>query len=255
MALTLFTGSGGGSTSNEAPYYAPTYFPADYFYGGAGGDSSVILAPTQGPTPYNAPTYFPVSYFYGGATAAVDPTQGPTPYNPPTYFPPSYFYDGSSPAAPPSAVVQRIPGRDGGCYTALVAALEGIKLFDAVIFGEPSSRRAPGADSHPLAIITPRGWEETDDTDPVLDVRRVMFTVRIVIRVENDISPFDRLDRLAAAVQAQIDGADLNRQCLPALTKIRAGRYQASSQYPEWSVDLDGEFAILIDPSAAPVVV
>ncbi len=82
-----------------------------------------------------------------------------------------------------------------------------------------------------------------------------MFTVRVVIRVENDSSPFDQLDRLAATVQAQIDRADLNGQCLPALTKIRAGRYQSSSQYPEWSVDLDGEFAILIDPSAALVVI
>ena len=47
-----------------------------------------------------------------------------------------------------------------------------------------------------------------------------------------------------------MDRSDLGGLCLPPLTKIRAGRYQPSSQYPEWSVDLDGEFSVLIDPTA-----
>ena len=128
-------------------------------------------------------------------------------------------------------------------------------MFDTGIFSDPTSRAAAGADAHPLAVVTPKGWEETDDADPILWVRRVSFTIRIVIRVEDDASPFERLDRLAALVQAQVDRSDLNGQCLLPLTKIRAGRYQPSSQYPEWSIDLDGEFTMLVDPSADPLVI
>ncbi len=226
MALTLFTESGGGPPGTQAPYYAPTYFPPAYFYGGA-----------------------------GDSPAPTDPTLGQTPYNTPTYFPPSFFYGGLTSSSPPPSVPKRLPGRDGGCYAALVALLEAIGVFNSVVFGDPSQRSRPGADADPVAIVTPQGWEEADDTDPALDVRRVTFTIRVVIRVGDDASPFDRLDSLAAAVQAQVDRSSLNGQCLPALTKIRAGHYQSSSQYPEWSVDLDGEFALLIDPSADPVVI
>lgn len=147
-----------------------------------------------------------------------------------------------------------ISGRDGACYSALIASLEAIGAFDSVIFGDPSRRSVAGADAHPLAVVTPKGWEETDETDPILWARRVSFTIRIIIRVEEDASPFVQLDQLAASVQAQVDRSDLSGQCLPPLTKIRAGRYQSSSQYPEWSIDLDGEFTVLIDPSADPLV-
>ena len=132
--------------------------------------------------------------------------------------------------------------------------LGAIGSFDSVIFGEPTRRTGTGANTHPLAIVIPRGWTETDDTDPVLWVRRVLFTIRVVVRVEDDPLPFDQLDQLAASVQAQVDLADLGGHCLPPLTKIQTGRYGAACQYPEWSIDLDGEFAVLIDPSATPLV-
>ncbi len=176
---------------------------------------------------YYAPTYFPPAYFLGGSTS---PDSSPTPFG-------------------------LTSGRDGSCYAALITLLKAIGVFDAVIFGDPASRGVAGADAHPLAVVMPKGWEETDDADPILWVRRVSFTIRIVIRVEDDASPFEWLDQLATLVQGQVDRSDLNGQCLSPLTKIRAGRYQPSSQYPEWSIDLDGEFTLLVDPSADPLVV
>ena len=175
-----------------------------------------------------------------------------TPYYASAYFTPFYFYGGAATETP--TVPGRTSGRDAGCYAALVDRLEAIDSFDAVIFGEPTRRTGTGAETHPLAILIPRGWTETDETDPVLWDRRVLFTIRIVVRVEDDPMPFDQLDQLAASVQAQVDLADLGGDCLPSLTKIRAGRYGTSCQYPEWSIDLDGEFAVLIDPSAPPLV-
>ena len=231
--------------TNATPYNAPTYFAASYFASGA-----AIPAPVAGPTPYNAPTYFAASYFYGSPRAATIPTTGRTRYNPPTYFAATYFYGNSAADSPPiPLVVQPTAGRDGGAYAALVAALGAVDDFESVRFGDPSRRDSAGADSYPAAVIVPKGWEETDDADPTLLVRRVSFTVRLVIRVEEDADPFDELDRLTRAVQAAVDRSDLDGSVLPALTKIRAGRYQASSRYPEWSVDLDGEFTTLVDPA------
>lgn len=180
----------------------------------------------------------------GGST---DPSQGRNPYYTATYFSPFYFY-GSS--VKPSSTSSQAAGRDAGCYSALVSLLTAIGLFDAVIFGDPTGAPAAGANAHPLAIVTPKGWEETDETDPVVWVRRVLFTIRIVIQVDDATTPFDQLDQLAATVQSQLDQADLGGQCLASLTKIRAGRYGTANAFPEWSIDLDGEFTELVDSSA-----
>ena len=206
---------------------------------------------TQGLTPYDAAAYFAPSYFYGGSNL-TPATQGLTPYYAATYFAPAYFYGGPITSAP--AGVPQPTGRDSSYYSALISLLETIDLFDAVIFGDPTSGSAAGANTHPLAIVTPKGWEETDETDPVLWVRRVSFTIRIIIQVDGALAPFDQLDQLATAVQSQVDQANLGGQSLAALTRIRAGRYGTSSTYPEWSIDLDGEFTVLIDSQADPIV-
>ena len=185
----------------------------------------------------------------GGSTPS---TRNRTPYYASSYFSPFYFYGGVVPQTPTGP--GRTSGRDAGCYAALVDRLAALGSFDSVIFGEPTRRASAGAESHPLAIIIPRGWVETDETDPLLWVRRVLFTIRVVVRVEEDLVPFDELDQLAGLVQDQIDHADLGDHCLPPLSKIQAGRYGAACQYPEWSIDLDGEFAVLVDP-AAPLLV
>ncbi len=168
-------------------------------------------------------------------------------YNASAYFSPFYFYGGSSRV--PSESSSQVTGRDGPYYAELVGRIRSLNSFDTVIFGDPTSQAGRGANAHPVAIVVPRGWDETDETDPVLWVRRVLFTVRIVVRVEDSSVPFDQLDQLATLVQTEVDQADLGDQCIPALTKIRTCRYGASSQYPDWSIDLDGEFAVLVDPS------
>ena len=208
VAPILFGDSGGGATEDQAPYYAPTYFAPTYFYGGAGdsadsttpasgqtpyyaptyfaptyfsggaGDSADPTTSASGQTPYYAPTYFAPTYFSGGGGASTTPTSGQAPYYAPTYFAPTYFYGGPATPTTTSTPPKPIPGRDGACYAALIALIEATGLFDAVVFGDPTRRGGAGADSHPLAIVAPKGWEEADDVDPTLYVRRVSFTVR-----------------------------------------------------------------------------
>ena len=233
--------------AGPTPYNAPTYFPAAYFYGST--DSAVVETP-PGPTPYNAPTYFPAAYFYGtSSTSDLASPPGPTPYNAPTYFPAAYFYGSSS----PQVIVPVVPETnwpDQPSYQAMITLLESTGVFDGVIFGASTQRSQAGADQYPLAIVTPKGWEESDDYDPTLIVRRVRFSITIVVKDQDALPRFDLLDSLSGTVKRMVDGSNLNGTSLPALTRIRAGRYEYANHYPEQSIDLEGEFASITDPLA-----
>jgi hypothetical protein len=200
--------------------------------------------------PYYAPTYFAPSYFESANGSAVSPpSNGITPYNAPTYFPPSYFYAGG--ATPVIVPVTPVPcGRDGASYAALLSLVEATGAFEEVIFGASTQRSEAGADSYPLAVVTPRGWEDDDDFDPALIVHRVSFAITIVVKSQDGGFLYDQLDCLSSIVQGVVDRSDLGGTCLPPLTRIRAGRYESSTHYPEQAVDLDGEFSSLVDPLA-----
>ena len=232
-----------------------TYFPGAFFFDSLSGVAA--SSPNSGRTPYNSPRYFPPAYISGGDPASSigsNPMLSRTPYNAPTYFPLTYFHGGSTEASsPPKPWAGPRTRRRVLRRNHRLAAIDRGVCLGAL--WRPDAAHQRGADSHPLAIVTPRGWEELDDADPTLQVRRVLFTIRIVIRLENDSTPFDQFDQLAATVQAEVDGSNLDGHCLGPLTKIRAGRYQTASQYPEWSIDLDGEFTLLVDPSAVPALV
>ena len=233
-----------------APYDAPAYFPTTYFY----ASSTDSPAPSSGPTPYDAPTYFPASYFYSPASAvAPAPSSGPCPYDAPTYFAPAYFPGGAGAVSPaPPAPPQDPGGLDGAAYSAVLALLSATGLFDEVIFGDPTQRGHAGAGHYPLAVVTPRGWEEADDYDPTSIIRRVSFTIRAVVRDEGEVGPFNRLDVIAAAVRGAVNGSDLDGACLPGLTRIFAGKYEGTGHFPEWSVELQGTFTAVIDTPAIP---
>jgi hypothetical protein len=212
---------------DAAPYYAPTYFPASYFY-----SATAPPATPTGVAPYYAPTYFPASYFYSANTTS--PVVAPVP---PVVTP--------SPAEP--------TGRDAGAYSALLSLLRASGIFEEVIFGDALQRSQAGADTYPLAVLTPKGWEESDDFDPALIVRRVTFAITVVIKSADSGTQFDALDRLASAIQKAVDRSGLGGGALAALTKIRSGRYGQTTRYPEQSIELGGEFASLFDPLATPI--
>jgi len=232
-----------------APYYAPTYFPASYFYAPA---DPTPISPSAGPTPYYAPTYFPASYFYAPADPTpIVPSAGPTPYNAPTYFPASYFFGGPTPKLPDPLVTPVEPlGLDRAAYSALLGLLRETGAFDEVIFGDPSWRGRAGSGHYPLAVVIPKEWEEVDDYDPAMILRRVSYAIRLVVRADDECQPFDQLDRLTAAVRGVVNRSDLDRSCLPGLTRISSGKYEGVGHYPEWSVDLQGEFTSIVDPAA-----
>jgi hypothetical protein len=107
-------------------------------------------------------------------------------------------------------------------------------------------RRAAGADRTPAAVITPESWAEIDDVDPAQIVRKVTYTLTLVVREEDPGARYDALDRLTCLAQNAIDGRDLGGACLPALTLLRRGRFDTGSRFPEQAVILHGEFTSLI---------
>ena len=168
----------------------------------------------------------------------------PVRYFAPTFYSPYYFPSLVGGAG--SAGTGVSPFRDSHAYGAIAAALTATGAFADVAFGTTLERRAAGADRTPAAVITPDAWAELDDVDPVEIVRRVFFTLTLVVRDEDPVARFDALDRLTSVAQNAIDGSDLGGATLPALTLLRRGRFDPGSRHPEQGVILHGEFTFLI---------
>lgn len=165
------------------------------------------------------------------------------PYFSPMYFPPPYF-------SPPGAGAVVLPPtqrryRDGDAFAAILAALEGTREFADVVLGTTAERAALGADRVPIALVFPGSWDEEDDADPITNVRHVAYTITLVCRDEDPMGRYQQLDRLTSIIQDALEGSDLDGGCLPALTRVRRGRYLPSSHHPELRVVLSGTFTYL----------
>ena len=89
-------------------------------------------------------------------------------------------------------------------------------------------------------------WTESDETDPCLLIRRVVYQLSLLVRDEDSSRRIEQLDRLSSVAQNTLDGSDLNGGCLPALTKLRQGKFDQGLRHPEQRVVLDGEFTYLV---------
>lgn len=193
-------------------------------------------------TAYFAPTYFPPAYF-ASLTQAAPVGPGPSTYFAPSYFPPSYF----SPLVP-SAPVEPTPSTYGDldAYGAILGLLRGTKSFDAVLFSGPSDRHPAGSGPIAVATVVPEGWEEFDEVDPTVVLRRVNFSIELTVRDGDPLDRFGRLGQLESIARRALDGSDLGGGCLPGLTRLRRGRYDRRSLPPEQAARVDGEFTYLI---------
>lgn len=168
-------------------------------------------------------------------------------YFAPSYFSPSYF-PGLAIPDPGQTTPDPDPdpprSRDRDAYEAILDAVKATGAFDQVLFGYAGPRTRAGAGRYPVLMVTPKGWEEVDDADPIALVRRSTFTITIVVRDDDPGKGFDELERLTALVEDVVDRSDLNGTTLAPLSKIRSGRYIRTSN-PEQGVELDGEFTSL----------
>lgn len=136
--------------------------------------------------------------------------------------------------------------RDRDAFKAIRTALSATREFAEVLLGIAPERQGAGADRSPLVVISPDGWTELDDVDPVVIVRQVFYSIVIIVRDKDPFLRYEMLDRLSCLTQNVLDGTDLGGVCLPALTKIRRGQFEKSSNSPEQFVNLYGEFSYII---------
>jgi hypothetical protein len=167
----------------------------------------------------------------------------PSSYFSKAYFSPNYFSSTMSAQGVPTAPTGY---RDRDAFEAIKTVLSATGEFAAVVFGTPADDLAAGADQIPMAIITPNEWEEVDDVDPIVGVRHVSYTLTLATRDEDPQTRFEQLDRLTSIAQNTLDGTDLNGGCVPALTRLRRGRFETKPRHPEQRVILSGEFSYLI---------
>jgi hypothetical protein len=193
--------------------------------------------------------YFACDFFtpYYFPPLEVDSLSGsqPGPYFAPDFFSPFYFAPllsiNSDPPDEPEG-----PYRDCNAFAAVIAALDATNEFACVVFGMTANRRPVGSDLAPVAVITPDRWSESDDADPSVVLRQVVFSLTLIVREEASTYGFDQLDRLTCLAQNAIEGSDLGGGSLKTLTRVRSGSYDTEAPYPEQRVVLRGEFAYLI---------
>jgi hypothetical protein len=177
-------------------------------------------------------------------------------YFAPTFFAPTYF----APLAPsqvPKPPVPIPPGSTAGygdldAYRAIIAALEATGAFASVVFAIPPDRLALAAGATPLVSLVPDGWEEYDDVDPIAILRRVSFSLFLLVRDDDPLARLGRVVGLDAAAHAALEGSSLGGGCLPALTRLRRARLDSTSLHPEQAARIDGEFIYIIGPSTIP---
>jgi hypothetical protein len=165
-----------------------------------------------------------------------------------SFSPSSSISDRNARLAPPSTSSGRSVGgfRDHDVFASICEALAATGEFADVVLGEVVDQGNYGADRIPLAVITPVQWDESDESDPINLVRRVSYRLTLIVRDENPGSRFDFLDRLSSVVQNALDGSALNGGCLPALSKLRQGRYDQGPGHPEQRLTLLGEFSYIV---------
>jgi hypothetical protein len=136
--------------------------------------------------------------------------------------------------------------RDRDAFASLVNALSASSEFAEVVFPSPLDSSPIGADRSPLAVVVPTQWLEQPDSSSSLMLRRVSFTLTLVVRSEDPRERFEILDRLTSIVQNAIEGSTLGGGCLAGMTHLRKGRYDPASRHPELRLSIDGGFGYTI---------
>ena len=170
-------------------------------------------------------------------------------YFAPTYFSPYFFAPLDSPQVSPPAAPSA-PYGDGDAFGAILGLLRNTGAFERVLFANSLDRTALATATAPSVSLVPGGWEEFDDVDPVVILRRVEFSVALLVRGDDPFSRLDALAKLESVARGLIDGSDLGG-CLPGLTRIRRGRYDPRSLHPEQALTLDGELTYMIFPNSS----
>lgn len=154
-----------------------------------------------------------------------------------SYFPRRYFgwLEPRGSGEPPAPLVHG--------FATLLGLLRNVSGLGDVMLGESRDCLPPGDRNYPVAIVIPGPWTEVDDTDAGRRIRTVTFEIVLAIREPDFATAFDRLNALATAAQAAVEGSDLGIGAQAGRTRLDAGRYEPANRQAERRFILTGEFA------------
>ncbi len=180
--------------------------------------------------PYYAPSYFSTFYFPDlAAIEVVDPS-----------YPPSV-----TPLLPVSPEILAIE--------AIVRRLRDLGIFGDVLLVDDQSVDPPGVAGYPAAVVSLKGWTDEDENSTD-QVRTAEFAIRIVDEQDRAFSRVESLVSLARAARQQLQNSDLDGLAIPGLTRLKTARLAKGSVLPGSTLQLDGEFAYFLEPTAVVAV-
>jgi len=139
---------------------------------------------------------------------------------------------------------------DRNAFEAILALLKDTRAFECALFASSPDSPVLNSSTVPSVLLVAEGWEEFDDVDPSSILRRVDFSLAVLVRDDDPFARFEQLAQLESIVHNALEGSDLGG-CLPGLTRIRIGRYDPRSLHPEQKLRLDGEFTYMIDSTSS----
>lgn len=135
--------------------------------------------------------------------------------------------------------------RDPEAFEAMRGQLIATGVFRSVIIADPADLDVIGVDRAPAAVIMPTGWTETWGSKDER-VRRVNYTLTLLVRGGEGLERYRLLDGLAATAQLVINGSDLGGVCLPATSQIDHGRLEVALKRFEGRANLTGAFTYVV---------
>jgi hypothetical protein len=167
-------------------------------------------------------------------------------YFDPSYFSPTYFGPLGA-IAPGGRGSSMTAFRDRDAFAAILQALNATGEFAEVAFPAALDTSPVGASRTPLAVVVPVQWAEDPDASSMAMIRRVTYNLILVARAESPRDRFETLDRLTSIAQNALEGSTLGGFCMPPLSHLRRGQFDAHSRHPELRLAIEGGFSYLID--------
>jgi hypothetical protein len=165
-------------------------------------------------------------------------------YFAPCYFSPFYFPPlGSSTSVETTSTEKTF--NDCDAIGAIIERLTETGAFEGVFLDGPRVQGISYSACNPIALVRHEGWREYDDVDPVAILRTVSFSISIAVRMPDTVQGLSELSRLDSVVRLAISGTSLDG-CLPSLTTLQSGEYDAHILQPDAVLRVKGEFSYLV---------
>lgn len=162
------------------------------------------------------------------------------------FFSPFYFAPLAATIPSDPTGIGVLPYGDTEAFEAIIAILKYTGVFADVLFGITPEQRTTAADIAPLALVLPECWNEYDDADPNVLIRQVSYSLTLIVTDADPFTRYSELEGLTALAQDSLNNSDLGGGCIAPLTILRRGSLNTSSNPPEQSAVLNGEFAYMI---------